>query len=183
MPETLLFPKKFPELKTARLSLRMVYDSDAALVFRLYSDARVMQFRGEAVFREKTQAEQLIFQWRKRFALENGMRWAIVLRATEKMIGSIGFKQIQQQHLRADLGYELDPDWWNRGIMTEAIKAVSDFGLNEMQLHSIEANISPDHLASRRVLEKIGFKLEAHYRENYFYEGWWDSAIWSLRKK
>jgi ribosomal-protein-alanine N-acetyltransferase len=179
----LLFPTNFPELKTERLLLRMIHDSDAEIIFRLYANEKVMLQRGEPVFENKSQAEKIIFYWRKLFAQENGLRWGIVFRSTGKMIGSVGFKKIEQQHLRAVMGYELDPDWWNRGIMTEAVKAVSDFGLNEMKLHSIEANITPDHVASRRVLEKLGYKMEAHYRENYFYEGWWDSAIWSLKKK
>jgi ribosomal-protein-alanine N-acetyltransferase len=179
----LLFPIVFPELKTERLALRMIHDADVEIIFRLYQDARVMLERGEPVFENKLQAEKIIFYWRKLFAEEKGMRWGIVFRSTGKLIGSVGFKKIELQHLRSDLGYELDPDWWNRGIMTEAVNAVSEFGLNKMGLHSIEANITPEHIASRRVLEKLGYKLEAHHRENYFYKGWWDSAIWALRKK
>ena len=177
----LIFPKTFPELKTERLSLRMIHDADAEIIFRLYSDARVMQERGEPVFSKMEEAEKIIFHWRKLFASENGLRWGIVFRATGKLIGSIGFKKIEHQHLFADMGYELSPDWWNRKIMTEAVQAVSNYGLNEMNLHSIQANITPGHIASRRVLEKIGYKQEAHYRENYFYEGWWNSAIWVLK--
>lgn len=178
----LLFPMVFPELKTERLLLRMIHDEDAGIIFRLYGDARVMLQRGAPVFENRERAEQLIFHWRKLFAEGNGLRWGIVFRTTGKLIGSAGFKQIERQHLRADLGYELDPDWWNRGIMTEAVKAISDFGFNKMNLHSIEANIAPEHISSRRVLEKLGFKLEAHHREDYFYGDWWDSAIWSLRR-
>jgi ribosomal-protein-alanine N-acetyltransferase len=178
----LLFPKSFPELKTERLSLRMIHGTDVEIIFRLYNDARVMFQRGEPVFENKNEAEKIIFHWRKLFGEENGLRWGIVFRATGKLIGTVGFKTILHQHLCADIGYELDPDWWNRGVMTEAVKAVTDYGLNKMNLHSIEANITPDHIASRRVLEKLGFKLEAHYRENYFYQGWWDSAIWVKKR-
>lgn len=176
------FPLQFPQIKTERLLLRAVSGMDAPQVFRFYSHAEVMQFRGEPVFQSVSQAEKLIFHWRKIFGQENGIRWGIEFRQTGKLIGTLGFKQIQHQHLRADLGYELDPSWWNRGIMTEAVKAVTDFGFEKLGLHSVEANITPGHIASQRVLEKLGFRNEAHYRENYFYEGWWDSGIWSLRK-
>jgi ribosomal-protein-alanine N-acetyltransferase len=174
----ILFPQTFPELNTERLKLRLVSGMDAPVIFKLYSDVRVMKQRGEAVFLDETQAEKLIFYWRKLFAQGNGLRWGIVENKNEKLIGSVGFKNIMQQHFRADIGYELDPEFWNKGIMTEAVKAVVEFGFDQMKLHSIEANITPDHFASKRVLEKLGFKQEALFRENYFYEGWWDSAIW-----
>jgi [ribosomal protein S5]-alanine N-acetyltransferase len=178
----ILFPETFPQIKTERLLLRAVRTADAPVIFKLYSTNEVMQFRGEPVFTEIARSEKLIFHWRKLFATGNGIRWGIEFRQTGKLIGTAGFKRISRQHLRADLGYELDPQWWNRGIMTEAVKAVTDMGFEKMQLHSIEANITPGHIASQRVLEKLGFRNEAHFRENYFYEGWWDSGIWSLRK-
>lgn len=176
------FPLSFPEIKTERLLLRAVNGADTAVIFRLYGMNEVMQFRGEACFTEITEAEKLIFHWRKLFGTANGIRWGIEFRQTGKLIGTVGFKQISHTHLRADLGYELDPQWWNRGIMTEAVKAVTAFGFEKLNLHSVEANITPGHIASQRVLEKMGFRNEAHFRENYFYEGWWDSGIWSLRK-
>ncbi len=183
MEPEIILPQKFPLLQTPRLTLRPVHGEDVPVIFRLYSDPRVMEFRGEPVFGHEAQAEKLVFLWRRLFGEGNGLRWGIEYKATGKLIGTIGFKAIFHQHRRADMGYELDPEWWNRGIMTEAVKAVTDYGLNEMKLHSIEANITPHHAASRRVLEKLGFRPEAHYRENYFYNGWWDSAIWSLRKE
>ncbi|HET6990228.1 MAG TPA: GNAT family N-acetyltransferase [Bacteroidia bacterium] len=176
------FPKTFPELKTERLKLRLVSGMDSPIILRLYSDGNVMKQRGEPVFSTEAQAGKLIFYWRKLFAEENGLRWGIVELKSGKLIGTVGFKKIMHQHFRADIGYELDPEYWNKGIMTEAVKVVTEFGFTEMNLHSIEANITPDHLASKRVLEKLGFRQEALFRENYFYEGWWDSAIWCLRK-
>jgi ribosomal-protein-alanine N-acetyltransferase len=176
------FPIEFPELITDRLRLRMISGMDASTIFRLYGDLSVMKQRGEPVFSAIKQAEQLIFYWRKLFAEENGLRWGITEKQNGKLIGTVGFKKILHQHFRTDIGYELDPEFWNKGIMTEAVSAVVNFGFEKMNLHSIEANITPDHLASKRVLEKLGFVQEAHFRENYFYEGWWDSAIWSLRK-
>lgn len=170
----------FPEIQTARLRLRPIGQADVMTVFRLYSDPRVMLQRGEPVFSEIAQAEKLVFRWRKLFASGDGIRWGIEETEGGELLGSLGFKTIFHQHRRADLGYELDPAHWNRGIMTEAVRAVVKHGFEQLQLHSIEANITPGHIASQRVLEKLGFRQEAHYRENYFYEHWWDSAIWSL---
>jgi ribosomal-protein-alanine N-acetyltransferase len=173
---------QFPLLESSRLSLRMIHDADASVIFQLYSNEGVMLQRGEPVFSTIEQAEQLIFFWRKLVAEQDGIRWGITLKENQQLIGSVGFKKIFRQHRRADLGYELDPAYWNKGIMTEAVKLVTDYGLEKMNLHSIEANITPDHLASKRILEKNGFELEAHYKENFYYNRWWDSAIYSKRK-
>ena len=160
----------------------MINGGDAELIFNFYSNEKVMFQRGEPVFENGAQAEKLIFHWRKLFAEENGLRWGIEWKENRQLVGTIGMKKIFHQHLRADIGYELDPAYWNKGIMTEALQAVAQFGFEKMNLHSLEANITPAHIASQRVLEKSGFTPEALYRENYFYKGWWDSAIWSKRK-
>jgi ribosomal-protein-alanine N-acetyltransferase len=179
--EQLHFPLLFPSLDASRISLRMIHDADAPVIFQLYSDPGVMLQRGEPVFEKMEQAEKLIFYWRKLFAQEEGLRWGIIWKENNQLIGSAGFKKIFHQHRRADLGYELDPAYWNKGIMTEAVKLITEYGLEKMNLHSIEANITPGHLASKRILEKNGFEQEAHYRENFYYKGWWDSAIYSKR--
>ncbi|MEO5645761.1 MAG: GNAT family N-acetyltransferase [Bacteroidia bacterium] len=181
--EQIYFPLQFPSLDSKRISLRMIHDADAGVIFRLYSDESVMKQRGEPVYSEIIQAEKLVFYWRKLFAEMNGLRWGITFRENNQLVGSIGFKQIFHQHRRADLGYELDPAYWNKGIMTEAVQLVTDYGMKKMNLHSIEANITPAHVASKRILEKNGFKMEAHFRENFFYMGWWDSAVYSKINK
>ncbi len=160
----------------------MIHDEDANVIFELYHDERVMLQRGEPVFEKIIQAEKLIFHWRSLFANKNGIRWGIVLKENNQLLGSIGFKTISHQHFRADLGYELHPNFWNKGIMTEAVNMVLDFGFEKMHLHSIEANITPTHLASKKILEKNGFVLEGLFKENYYYKGWWDSAIYCRRK-
>jgi [ribosomal protein S5]-alanine N-acetyltransferase len=179
----LSFPSVFPELLTERLKLRAVHIPDAALVYALYSDPRVQHYRGEPVFQKKAEAGKLVFSWQKLFATQKGIRWGIEWKENDALIGTLGFKEILHQHRRAVTGYELDPAHWNKGIMTEALQAVCDFGFREMKFHSFEANITPGHLASQRVLEKLGFKAEALYRENFYYGHWWDSQIWSLINK
>jgi ribosomal-protein-alanine N-acetyltransferase len=58
------------------------------------------------------------------------------------------------------------------------------FGFNEINLHSIEANVNPANERSKKVLEKIGFKREAYFRENYlFNKKFLDSIIYSLLEK
>lgn len=109
MEQRIYFPDQFPLLATSAISLRMIHDADVNDIFRFYSDAGVMLQRGEPVFAKMEEAEKLIFNWRKLFAEQNGMRWGITLKENNRLIGSVGFKKIFHQHRRADLGYELDP--------------------------------------------------------------------------
>ncbi|GAB4132346.1 MAG: GNAT family N-acetyltransferase [Bacteroidia bacterium] len=176
------FPVQFPVLKTERLILRSIGAEDRTGVYRLYSDQRVMQYRGEKTLTKNEECDELLFHWKKIFAQSAGIRWAIEWKQGNIFIGTAGIKKIEHVHHRGELGYELDPMWWNRGIMTEALSAIIKYAVNEINLHSLEANISPDNMPSRRVLEKLSFRNEGRFRENYFFEHWWDSEIWSYRK-
>lgn len=173
---------RFPELKTPRLLLREVSEPDTATVFQLYSDERIMRYRGAAVFTSEQQAHELIRTWAVRLTEKSGIRWGIVLKENNRLIGTAGFHSFTKEHFRGEIGYELSPGHWNNGLMTEALREITGWGLRELGLHSIEANIAPENHASKRVLEKLGFTKEAHFRENYYYRGWWDSVIYSLRE-
>jgi len=173
----------FPALETDRLLLRAPASADAPALFRLYSDARIMRYRGEPLFSGVQEAEALIEKWTALFAEKKGLRWAITLKGDNALIGTAGYKRLVEMQFRGEIGYELDPVRWNRGLMTEALRAVTAWGFRAYGLHSIEANIAPGNAASRRVLEKLGFVQEAHFRQNYYFEGWWDSVIYSLHEK
>lgn len=73
--------------------------------------------------------------------------------------------------IRADLGYDLRPEYWNSGIMTEALGAVIDFTFNKIQVNRIEASVSNENNASIRVLEKLGFVKEGVLRKRSYWGG------------
>jgi len=76
------------------------------------------------------------------------------------------------------------PEFNGKGYITEAIKAVVTYGFEEMDLHSIEAVIDPDNVASEKVLQKNGFVKEAHILENELWDGkFWDTVIYSLLRR
>ena len=90
-------------------------------------------------------------------------------------------RTLQKENFRAEIGYALLPDYYKKGIADEALKAVIDYGFNTMNLHSIEANLNPDNIASAELLEKNNFEKEAYFKENYYFEGKFiDSLIYSL---
>jgi ribosomal-protein-alanine N-acetyltransferase len=113
-----------------------------------------------------------------------GINWAITEKGNPKMIGIIGHYRIRWEHFRSEIGYMLLPEYQGKGIITEAIQLLVDYGFNEMNMHSLEAIIDPENTASARVLEKNNFVKEAHFKENEFYEGkFLDAVVYSLLNK
>ena len=171
----------FPFLDTARLHLRNVTPDDAREIFFLRSDERMMQYLDRAPAASLEEASQFIQQVNNLEKTNDAITWAITLKDSPKLVGTICFWNIQKQHYRAELGYALHPDHQGKGLMQEALTAVLEYGFHVLNFHSVEANVNPNNSASIRLLERNGFVREGYYRENYFFNGkFLDSAIYSL---
>jgi [ribosomal protein S5]-alanine N-acetyltransferase len=158
----------FPILETERFILRAPTSDDAADTFRIMSDPRTMRYFGQLPLASLNQAIARVQDFQTAFEEQTGIRWVITNRTDGEFMGTCGFWRLLRLHLRAEIGYELAPDWWGQGVMTEALKPVLTFGFTHMGLHSVEAQIHPANVGSRRVLEKLGFVQEGHFRENYY---------------
>jgi [ribosomal protein S5]-alanine N-acetyltransferase len=151
----------------------------------LRSDETVMQYIGREKTKSLEEATAFIQMINSAIDKNESVMWAITL--TDKpdtVIGNISFWRIINQHYRAEVGYMLHPDYWNKGLMKEALLTVIDFGFNEMKLHSIEAHINPENTVSGILLEKCGFVREAYFKEVFYFRGkFTDSAVYSLLTK
>ena len=145
-----LFPAQFPELKTERTKLVWLPVKERAFVLRLFSDPQVQEFRGTKVFSEISEAERQLWDWRKKFAVREGIRWGIYHKEIQQLIGTAGLKHIDYEHLRGEISYELLPGWWKHGIMTEVLEKICNYALNDIRLHTLSANVDPRHDASRK---------------------------------
>ena len=171
----------FPELLTDKLLLRKVDKSDFNEIFFLRSDTRVMKYIERTPAKTSDDAFKFIEMISKQEKNNLSITWAITLKGNSKLIGTICFWNIIAEHYRAEIGYVLHPDYWGKGIMQEAITEVINYGFKKMNLHSIEADVNPDNSSSIKLLEKNNFIKEAHFNENYYYEGrFYDSAVYSL---
>ncbi len=174
----------FPVLKTERLILRAFTDEDATGVYALRSDPRVMKYLDRELHPSVQYSLQLLQKNENRYQKGEAIQWVISSARTEGFWGDIAFFNINKQHHRAEIGYSLLPDYWGKGIMTEAAQAVIQFGFQQLGLHSITADINPNNSASRSLLLKLGFQKEAYFRESYFFDGkYLDSEMYSLLEK
>ncbi len=167
----------FPILETERLTLRRVLPSDVKEMFELRSNPETMKYIPRPLVTNYDEALAHIKMMEDKIETNEGINWAITLKGDDKMLGVIGHYRIKPEHYRAEVGYMILPEYHGKGITTEAVQCVVDYGFNTMQLHSIEGVIDPENEASQRVLQKCGFVKEAHFKENEFYDGKFIDAV------
>ena len=105
----------------------------------------------------------------------------VTLRSTGEMVGTVRIGITSTEHKRGDVGYAVRPSYWGQGIATEALSLLLAFGFNHLNLRRIEAIRHPGNLASGRVMEKAGMRLEGRLRDHRFAKGeWWDSIQYAI---
>lgn len=173
----------FPVIETERLLLRRIGAKDDNDLFFLRSSKAAMKYLDRPMHSSINETQELIKKIEDGILQNTAIGWGLSLKGKAQLIGTISYHRIEKEHYRAEIGYMIHPDYWRTGLISEAIKPVIDFGFNQMNLHSIEANVNPENIASIKLLEKHKFTKEAHFKENYFYNGkFLDSVIYSLVK-
>jgi len=174
----------FPELKTQRLLLRRLEKTDANEMFFLRSNENVLRYIGREPTKTIAEAEEFINMINKNVDENESILWGITfLNDPSTIIGTICLWNFKIESYRTEIGYLLHPDHWRKGIMKEAITSVVDYGFSVLGLHSIEALLSPENIASSSVLESTGFEKEGHLKESFYFNGkFTDTAIYSRLK-
>jgi ribosomal-protein-alanine N-acetyltransferase len=174
----------FPRLETDRLILREIAPPDADDLFRIFSDAEAMRYWSCRPYTSVEQAHRLIEEMSEAMDCGAGIQWAITLRGDERLIGKCGYNEWRKRHRRGDVSYIVAREHWGKGIVSEALHAVLDYGFDHLNLHSVEAGVTPGNDASTRMLERLGFHLEGRLRESFWADGMFvDSLIYSLLRR
>lgn len=170
----------FPTLHTSRLDLVEIKQEHLEDIFKLFSDNSVTKFYNVVTLNKEEEAQKYIDWFRSRFAEDAGIRWGISLKGHKNIIGTAGFNNWTLNH-KANLGYDLQSDFWNKGYVTEALEAVIDFGFQELDINRIEAEVMPGNTASERVLTKLGFTNEGILSQwMYWNDKHYDMTMFSL---
>ena len=108
--------------------------------------------------------------------------YGIVVKGTDTIIGSVDFNHRHEDDV-LEVGYTLHPDYWDRGYVPEAARALIELAFKELDLHKIELSCFGSNVQSQRVAEKLGFTLEARIRDRKDTQGnRCDSLIYGLLK-
>ena len=173
--------ENFPILKTRRMTLRRITLDDAHHIFRMRSNGRMSQWIARSPMENAADAETLAARVVEAFDSKQGIGWAGHLRDRPDMIGTCGFNMIDRYNLRAEIGGELDVNFWGKGLAEEAVRAIVNFGFETFGLHSIEAKVDPTNRGAIHLMEHIGFVKEAYFRDRIFFNGTFhDMAVYSI---
>lgn len=147
-------------IETPRLILRHFVEKDLAPLTVLMANADFMRFSSGIFTPKQTAAflfERVIAPARAGFPSQ----FALIFREENRLIGYCGFfRQLVDGIDEIEIGYRLHPDFWNRGLATEAAHAVRNYAFEVIKLERVVSLIHPDNHASRRVTEKNGMTLE-----------------------
>ena len=155
-----VFINDMPVLETSRLILRPFRDEDVDVMAQLFANRDFMRF-SLGVFTERKQTVAFIEKVRGWDHAGIPSQFAVVPRAQEEVIGYCGFFHHPEHGIEdVEIGYRLNPDYWNRGLITEAARAVRDHGFRDRELSRVISLVHPENVPSRRVAEKNGMKVE-----------------------
>lgn len=169
---------------TERLVLKLHTPQVFEKVFTTSCDDEIKSFLGLENDEELAKEKQRFLDGA--YAQFKNLRWFQLCDInTNGVLGSCGFHTWYKQHSRAEIGYNLRRDNdKQKGLMTEAVAFVLNYGFNTMQLNRIEAFVGPDNIPSLKIMAKFGFEKEGYCKEHYCFNGVLDdSVLFALLRK
>ena len=168
----------FPTLITERLLLRQLKTTDDQAVFKIRSSEIVYKYIAKQNQNKIEEAQEFIAKTNKGIANGEFMYWAITLKESQELVGTICLWNFSKDRLIAEVGYELYPDYHKKGVMNEALQSVVLFGFEDLNLNNIEAFTHKENEASKALLVKHKFVLDTNRKD----EGFPNNIIYKLSK-
>lgn len=168
------------KIESAHLILRSPNPADAGMIGDYYTRNRdflreFMPARPGEFYTEHGQEEQLKCQLEEWESGRSFRFYISPVREEKRIIGFVALNSVvMNAFCSCYLSYQLDKDYINRGLTTEAVEAAVKFGFRTLRLHRIEANIMPGNIRSIRVVEKCGFVNEGLSKQYLKINGVWE---------
>jgi len=155
---------------TERLMLRTVTEFDSQDVFEIRSNPEINQFLHREPPKNSFEALEFILNIKKRSANKEIIFWGICFQNNPKLIGTICLWNFSRDRKTAELGYELLSEFHGKGIMSEAVNSVLEYGFNDLDLDKIEAFTNKNNFGSIKLLQNLKFFLNKNRRDEKFPE-------------
>ena len=162
---------RIPILETEHLLLRRMKIEDANDMFEYASQAEVTKYLTWNPHPDRGYTKEYLAFVQKQYEDGEFYDWAIVDKNEMKMIGTCGFTSFDDENNAGEIGYVLNPDYWGRGLMAEAVREVLKFGFVKLDLNRIEAKYMDGNNRSRAVMDKVGMSYEGTHRSAMYIKG------------
>lgn len=173
------------ELNTDRLTLRKISFQDVDFIYKHFGDEEVCRYMVDNETVKTIEEAVDIIKWSHsdpEYPTNN--RWLIIYKEKNEPIGTIGYHRWDRNNRIAEIGYDLSKNYWKKGIMSEAMSKVLDFGFHKMGLNRIQAYVHIENTDSYNILRRNGFYAEGIIRDMYLYRGkYHDHYMMSLLAK
>ena len=160
-----------PTLETERLILRGLRVSDAEDMYDYARRPSVTQYLSWNPHTDIGETREYLTYVGQRYRTGDFYDWGVVDKESGRMIGKCGFTSFDHSNDSAEIGYVLNPSFQGKGLATEAVRRVLDFGFVELGLHRIEAHFIEGNTASLRLMERLGMTLEGYAKESMRIKG------------
>lgn len=158
----------FPVLETERLTLRKLNLNDTKAIFGLRTNKEVVEFIDRKTLNNLSETRAFIDRISQLTTNNKGVFWVIESKNNNQVIGTIGLRNFEDEEDYAEIGYELDPSYQQKGFMSEAFEVVLKYGFKQMELKTIEAFTHKNNTASISLLEKQKFVFEPEMKDEGF---------------
>ena len=171
------------EIITERIKLRLIEISDLNSIHKLHSLPETDEFNALGIPENIEETKKIIEPWiaENKLSKIKNYTFAIENKLNKKFIGLFGLKLGNEKYKRGEVWYKIHSDYWKKGYATESLKAVINFGFENLKLHRIEAGCAVGNIGSFKVLEKAGMLREGRLRQVLpLKSGWSDNFEYSI---
>jgi len=158
---------RLPTIQARRVVLRRIEEEDVDALYSIFSNPDVMRYWSTEPLADREAALELFRSINEGFERRTLLKWGVVRRADNHLMGTATLVNIEFTHRRAEVGYALGREYWGNGYIQEALHALLDYSFDTLNLHRIEADVDPRNAASIRTLERLGFVREGYLRERW----------------
>ena len=175
--------ERFADLAATRVRLRRFQPADLDAFVTYRSFAEVARYQSWDAPYPRTAGEQLIAQMAAQDPDTPGQwfQFAVVLRATEELIGDCAARPLPDDPLQVEIGFTIAPGHQGQGYATEAGGRLLAYLFRSRGKHRVTASCDPRNAASIGVLDRLGMRREGHLRESTWAKGeWTDDLLYGL---
>ncbi|MFA9556860.1 GNAT family N-acetyltransferase [Evansella sp. AB-rgal1] len=175
---------RLPHFQTKNLIFRSLKLEDKFDIYYLYSDPNVVKLDVSDPINSLEAAEELIRKASDSSTDPHSIHWGVELKETNRIVGTCGYKNWNRVSNHAEIGGNLASEFWGKGLATEGLKALLDYGFVKMNLNKIYASTNCQNISALKLMKKYGFCQEGRLREHQLLDDqYYDVFIFSLLYK